>query len=419
MQPTAVVMNMFYTGLGIARSLGEHDVPVIGLTAQRRVYGNFTRYAKTRLCPDSRNEPEALLAYLLELAKNIGHRAIIFPTRDHDVVFLDRFREQLAAHFMLVLPEPSVLEACLNKWETYQWACRAGVAAPQCWLIETESELHTVLLEIAYPCVLKPIAAHHWRQGDNWKLVGGRKAIQVSSREQLIVEYEAVSRADKRVLVQQMVPGGDDALVVAACYLDVHSNWVAGFTAQKLVQSPEGFGSGCIVQSTNQQELYGPTVRLLQAMRFTGIAEVEYKWDAAAQQYSLIEINPRPWDQHRLGRASGVDLIYSAYCDYAGLPAEPVVPRAGTRKWVADDLFLMTTLELLWKRSPKVRDFLRQARGKRMYAIWSASDPLPFLLYIITRFVPDVIAAGLRVISSRLRNAIAVPVMPEKGGSGV
>ena len=33
-------MNMFYTGLGIARSLGEHGVSVIGLSAHRRIYGN-------------------------------------------------------------------------------------------------------------------------------------------------------------------------------------------------------------------------------------------------------------------------------------------------------------------------------------------------------------------------------------------
>jgi hypothetical protein len=45
MPPPAIVMNMFYTGLGIARSLGERGVPVVGLTARRGAYGNWTRYA--------------------------------------------------------------------------------------------------------------------------------------------------------------------------------------------------------------------------------------------------------------------------------------------------------------------------------------------------------------------------------------
>ena len=62
-QPTAVVMNLFYTGLGIARSLGERGIPVVGLTSQHRIYGNFTRYASVRFCPDSRSEPGSLLPF--------------------------------------------------------------------------------------------------------------------------------------------------------------------------------------------------------------------------------------------------------------------------------------------------------------------------------------------------------------------
>src|ERR1039458_4676874 len=88
MPQTAIVMNMYYTGLGIARSLGEHGIPVLGLTAQRGIYGNFTRYAKTVSSPDSRSEPEALLAFLLQIGRQLKDRAIVFPTRDDDLLFL-------------------------------------------------------------------------------------------------------------------------------------------------------------------------------------------------------------------------------------------------------------------------------------------------------------------------------------------
>ena len=67
----AVVMNLYYTGLGIARSLGEQGVPVIGLTAHRGVYGNFTRYAKTLRSPDSRSEPGRLLEFLCDLGRSL------------------------------------------------------------------------------------------------------------------------------------------------------------------------------------------------------------------------------------------------------------------------------------------------------------------------------------------------------------
>src|SRR5712692_9082276 len=109
MRTPAVVMNMYYTGLGIARSLGEEGIPVIGLTSHRGIYGNFTRYAKVRSSPDSREEPEALLKFLISLGEELG-RAIIFPTRDDDVIFLDRYRAQLGTRFTLALPESAPLE---------------------------------------------------------------------------------------------------------------------------------------------------------------------------------------------------------------------------------------------------------------------------------------------------------------------
>ena len=92
-------MNMYYTGLGIARSLGSQSIPVIGLSAEGGVYGNFTRYARVLRSPDSRACPDALLEYLIRLGQKLGSPSVIFPTRDDDVVFLDRYREELRPYF--------------------------------------------------------------------------------------------------------------------------------------------------------------------------------------------------------------------------------------------------------------------------------------------------------------------------------
>ena len=415
MHPPAVVMNMFYTGLGIARSLGERGIPVIGLTAQRGIYGNHTRYAKTVMSPDSRREPQSLLTFLLRMGKQLGSRGVLFPTRDDDVVFLDRFREELAPYYSIVAPESAALAACLDKWRTYLCAVEAGVATPKCWLIRSEEDLAQAAREAAYPCVLKPLAAHHWRQGDNWEIVGARKAVPVQSREVLEAEYATICRADNRALLQEMISGPDDRLLVTACYIDRQFRLAGEFNTQKLIQEPEGFGTGCVVQSAHQPELIEPTVRLLEAMKFSGIAEVEYKWDEAAHSYKLIEVNPRPWDQHMLGRACGVDLIHLAYCDHAGLPMPAVSPSGKTYKWIADDAFLMAVLRSLKRRDGRTRSLLHAARGARIYSIWSAKDPLPFLGYFSRRVIPQLAWASLRQAWSRLNGRIARRTLPAKG----
>jgi predicted ATP-grasp superfamily ATP-dependent carboligase len=390
-------MNLFYTGLGIARSLGERGVPVIGLSAHRSAYGNYSRYLRMVRSADSSKEPEVLLRQLLDLGRELGHRSVLFPTRDSDLVLLDRFRHELEPHFLLVMPGADALERCLNKWETYRYAMDAGVPVPRSWLIQSHENLRQAADQVTYPCVLKPLSAHHWRTADNWELVGARKAVSASSREELVEGHAAVARADRRMLLQETVPGGDDCLVIAACYMDRQSTFRAGFNAQKLVQIPTGFGTGCIVQSANRPELFERTIALLRKMQFSGVAEVEYKWDAAANDYKLIEVNPRPWDQHRLGAASGVDLIYLAYCDFAGLQEPTRATTFVQRKWIAEDTYILETLRLLWRRDPGLGALLRQARGERIYAIWSWRDPLPFLAYA-ARLIPTLVVFGFQAI---------------------
>lgn len=388
--PTAYVMNMFYTGLGIARSLGERGVPVAGLTSQHGVAGNFTRYAKTVFCPDSRSHPEELLAFLVDLGR-AGKGGVLFPTRDDDVAFLDRYRNELAPYFRLVIPPHEPLEAALSKWETYVWAKRCGVPTPESWLLESEDDLRRVLPEVRYPCVLKPLSSHLWRLGRNWQIVGARKAIGLNSEAELVAEYAAIRCADSRAILQVMVPGGDDALIIAACYLDRDSRLVAGFNTQKLLQIPEGFGTGCIVASADAPELFPRTEQLLRAMGYQGIAEVEYKWDATRREHLLIEINPRPWDQHRIGAYCGVDVIYAAYCEHAGLPLPAAAKPVRSCKWIAEDTFARTVMQMAWRRDPRLRDLFRLARGKRIFAVWSIKDPLPLLAYAITRFIPSLV----------------------------
>jgi D-aspartate ligase len=404
MHPTAIVMNMFYTGLGIARSLGEKGIPVIGLSAHRGVYGEYTRYAKIMRSPDSRNEPEAFLPFLKKLGEELGGKAVIFPTRDDDVLFLDAHREELARNFELVIPARPALQASLNKWETYLLAQRAGVPAPRSWLIHSELELQSAIPEIAYPCVLKPVESYHWRKGGNWEKVGGRKAFAVSSREELLAEYAATARADQRVLLQEMISGEDDCLVSACCYFDRDSNPAAAFTTQKLAQSPERFGTGFIVQSVERSEILEPTFRLLRELRFTGIAEVEYKWDSVKREYQLIEINPRPWDQHRLGAAAGVDLMQIAYCEHAGEAMPAVRKRPSSKKWIAEDVFIMTALRLAWRRDgANLRKLFRTASGEHSFAVWSDKDPMPGLGYLFRSFLPGLMGAGVKTMWARLR----------------
>src|ERR1044072_4774839 len=209
-----------------------------------------------------------------------------------------------------------------------------------------------------------------------------------------------IARASARVLLNEMIPGGDDQLSIAACYIDRQSRWAGGFNTQKVLQRPETFGTGCIVQSVDRPDLFPPTARLLEAIGFTGIAEVEYKWNAATATHQLIEINPRPWDQHILGSAVGCDLTYLAYRDHAGLPASEIQRKPAGQKWIAEDAFILAALEFLCKGDGRIWKLFSLARGRRIWAIWTAHDALPLFGCVALTLMPHLASAALRLLRS-------------------
>lgn len=398
--PPVVILNMFYSGLGIARAMAGKGVHVIGLSADPKIYGNFTRWCEVRSAPNSQERPEELAGFLLRHVNDFPG-AIIFPTRDADVIFLDRFRSELEEFYRLCIPPANRLRTAIDKYELTRAARVAQVPTPRTILIDTSADLRFVSGRVGFPCVLKPVCAFQWRAGDAWGRVGARKAVRVDNEEVLREEYRQISSVTPQVLVQEWISGGTENIVVLGGYADENSELLSYFTARKLLQSPDDCGTGCIVQSEPIPEIVEPTRRLLSSLRYRGMAEVEYKFDSATGEYKLIEINTRHWDQHQLGQASGINLTWVAYCDLAGRPA-PRSPRPVIRaKWIAEDALFLYLLRALYHRQVRLRDLWRKVAGRRMYGMFAWSDPFPSLRYWLVVLLPDLAASVYGKVTGR------------------
>src|SRR5262245_2330405 len=112
--PPVVILNMFHSGLGIARQLRGTGARVVGLSADPKVYGNFTRLCEVRRAPNSQEEPEHLAEFLMGAASEL-RGAVIFPTRDADVLFLDQFRSTLEPLYKLAIPSRPALCRVIDK----------------------------------------------------------------------------------------------------------------------------------------------------------------------------------------------------------------------------------------------------------------------------------------------------------------
>lgn len=389
--PPVMILNMFHSGLGIARALSGTGVRVIGLSANPQACGNSTRFCEVRVAPDSQDAPQQLLKFLLRSATEL-EGAVIFPTRDADVLFLDRFRTELSM-FCLAIPGTKSLRKTIDKYELTLAARHAGVPTPHTIEVCSAQELDRIAKEVSFPCVLKPVSAFQWHLGNAWQQVGARKAVRVDSEEGLRSEYEQISQVTPRILVQEWIPGPDEQIVVLGGYADANSELLSYFTARKLLQSPSGCGTGCIIQSESIPEIISISQSLLQSLRYQGIAEIEYKLDSASGQYKLIEINTRHWDQHQLGLASGVNLTWVAYSYLTGRSISASHGPIVTAKWVGEDTLLMYSLRALYHRQIRLRDLWRMLSGHKIYGVWAWDDPLPSLRFGFSVLLPELARA--------------------------
>jgi len=396
--PPVIIMNLFYSGLAIARDMAGRDVRVIGLSAHPNIYGNFTRFCEVRSAPNSQEDSDELLQFLIGLAAEL-RGAVIFPTRDLDVLFLNRHRAELQQHYRLAIPSAECLERIVNKNILTRAAQQAGLGVPRTLALGSREELSRVAEEVGFPCVVKPVSSHHWRESNNWEQVGGRKAFLVSTPEELEKEYVRVSVAHPEILVQEWISGGTDNIVIAGAYVGKNSQPLAYFTARKIVQSPDDFGTGCIVRSEDIPDVLEPTMQLWKALGYRGMAEVEYKRDPRTGKLLLIEMNTRHWDQHALSRASGLNLSWTAYCDSIGMEVLPVQIRTVRATWIAEDAMLTYILQGIYHRNFKPGMLSSQLSGPRTYGIFSWRDPWPFVRYFFTGMLPTIIKQAVGALS--------------------
>jgi predicted ATP-grasp superfamily ATP-dependent carboligase len=302
----------------------------------------------------------------------------------------------------------------MDKLDLARTATRLAIATPLTLACESAAEVDEAATALAFPAIVKPRLAYQWRRAGLWERIGGQKAFIVESADALRALYTRLEGLAGDVLVQEYVPGADADIVVCCCYVDATGALLGHFTGRKLRQNPPLVGTGCVVEATPVPEIVGPSVELLRAYGYRGIAEIEFKRDSLHGGYRLIEINPRHWDQHELGCLVGVNITRLAYADRTGARPEPSLPRYehGVRyKWIAESELATGTLRNLWhawaggrSRAARLRRTLAETAGlmsgRRMYATARLADPVPGIL-TGWRTTRGLLKAALRPRNSR------------------
>ncbi len=276
---------------------------------------------------------------------------------------------------------PDGIDRVMNKSALLREAQRIGLSVPLAVTVSQPDEIEAAQ-PLRYPCLCKPVYASQWRKAGVWEAVGRQKAVRVDSFETLSAFYRGFSQLDPLVTVQEWVEGGESNLLIFGSHCSSAHEVSAFFTARKRLQYPPLIGTGIVVEAIPLPEIEEPSRRLLSALRFQGISEIEYKRDARTGQLYLIEVNPRHWDQHGLGTAVGVNLSEALYRDATGQEPRPMRQSTESRIWIAEAEYARHLARCLVGKAPW-RDALLAFGAPRVWATFDWRDPRPLLVNVV------------------------------------
>jgi D-aspartate ligase len=183
-------------------------------------------------------------------------------------------------------------------------------------------------------------------------------------------------------MVQELIPGdGRCQFGYGAFFKDGRA--VGSMVACRRRQHPPEFGRATTFAETRDVPvLHERSERLLRAIDFYGLAELEYKRDPRDGEYKLLDFNARAWGYHTLGGEAGVDFPLLLFEDQLGRPVATQTARAGVR-WIRLTTDLPTAAVEMRAGRLRLGDFVRTLNGGfDVEAVFSRSDPAPGLAEI-------------------------------------
>jgi len=194
-----------------------------------------------------------------------------------------------------VLPPLDKLELCYDKPRTIEFAGNVGVPAPKTWYADRADRVRE--LDVTFPCVVKPS-----REATSFKAIDychNRDDLSAAVTRQL-----AALKDEAGVVVQQFVDGngaGFFALMNRGEPLRV-------FMHQRIREFPPSGGRSTAARAFHSERLKELGLRLLSALKWHGVAMVEFKHDHASGDFVLMEVNGKFWGSLELGLSAGINF---------------------------------------------------------------------------------------------------------------
>jgi len=383
--------------LGIARGCQAAGIPIVPVVFDWEGSGPWYSeespiVADPVRIPNPYQHSQAACDAMVTLGKSLlsewGERIMVVPSSDTNLMFLLDHYEAIAPFFRIAGDrnfDDARLEV-VRKDTAAALMDSAGVAIPQTLACLKADDIDSVVDEIKYPCVYKPVAKDYGQSF--YAAHDGLKAIEVHDPEDLAEKLHAEVAAGFELVVQEKV-AFESVEEEIPFYLYADDNFEIRMAATGIKEQiqPPPYGTATVLRLAWHEELVELAADVVRALRWRGILMIEFIRDRNDGRWKVIEVNARPWLCVDFYRRSGLNFVQYLYEDWRDLrsawPAR-VVPDEGRLTASSVHLNLPASsfahLSAIDGRSIEIDDVLKSIRatqGDRSLTFLDPSDPAP------------------------------------------
>jgi predicted ATP-grasp superfamily ATP-dependent carboligase len=242
---------------------------------------------------------------------------VLIITDEKALLTISERRAELGGKFRVHLPPHPMVMTLQDKARFHEFAIANGLPVPNAVIVRAGADLSSIC-DLCFPVVIKPT--------DKWDvyLNGVSRVTIANTLQQTEIICLNILKIVHEAIVQECIEGPDDNIYFCLFYRKDNIT-KAIFTGRKLISVPPRTGSTGLCSEVPpgalRRTLEDLTEIFLVATDYSGFGGIEYKWDARAERFLIIEptVGRTDW-QEEIATLSGINIPVIGYCEQCNLP---------------------------------------------------------------------------------------------------
>ncbi|WP_329118779.1 carboxylate--amine ligase [Streptomyces sp. NBC_01465] len=371
---------LHHGGVGAIRSLGRLGVPMYAVTEDRWTPAAQSRYLERAFVwpTTGKEEPGQLVDGLLRIGRRIGRPTVLIPTDEEAAVLVAEHQDVLAGPFLFPRVEAALPRRLASKQGLHELCIEHGVASPASAFPDSYADIEEFAAHARFPVVAKNREAFVRRRQP--AVIG---TTRIPDAEHLLT-LAARWGEHPGVILQEYLPREDAEDWIVHAYFGADAEPLALFTGVKVRSWPPHAGMTALAYVVDNPELSALAAQFIKQIGFSGVVDLDLRFDRRDGQYKLLDFNPRMGAQFRLfENESGVDVVRAQHLHLTGRKVPEGEQRAGHRYLVENiDLPALAAYRRSGYTTPHAPE---RASGTEL--AWFAADDVRPLFAMAARLV--------------------------------